>query len=152
MAICGALFCKCAYAQNGDDIRDKIEKIKLEKMVKKMDLDESTAETFKEKYKTFSADLRELTKKRARVYLEMTQNIESGNGLDSLLNEILSIESQIDQKRLDFISDLKTFLTAKQIAVMIVFERKFNMQLKKLLQDYRKLNKIDKEKPKNENN
>jgi uncharacterized protein Yka (UPF0111/DUF47 family) len=153
IAACGALTGRGAYAQNNaDDIRDRIEKIKLEKMVKKMELDESTAEIFKEKYKTFSASLRELTKKRAKAYLEMTQNIESGIGLDSLLNEILSMESQIDKERLDFIADLKTFLSAKQIAIMIVFERKFNIQLRKLLQDYRKLNNLDKEKQKNDNN
>jgi|GEM_PF-1168900 len=147
IAASSALTVRGAFAQNSaDDIRDKIEKIKLEKMVKKMELDQQTAETFKEKYKSFSASLRELTKKRNKAYLEMTQNLESGNSLDSLLNEILNLESQISNERLDFINDLKTFLTAKQIAVMIVFERKFNLQLRKLLQDYRKLNKIEKQK------
>jgi Spy/CpxP family protein refolding chaperone len=139
---------QAAFAQNkNDDIRDKIEKIKLEKMVKKMDLDESTAEIFKDRYKTFSKTLRELNHKRAKAYLQMTQNIESGNGLDSLLDEVLSLENQIDQERLNFVTDLKSLLTSKQIATMIVFERKFNNQLKKLLQNYRKDNK-----QKNENN
>ncbi len=150
---CGLFQARSAYAQNnGDNIRDKIEKIKLEKMVRKMDLDDQTAATFKEKYKEFSSTLGELTKKRARAYLEMTQNIESGNGIDSLLDEILSLESQIDKARLDFLTDLKTFLTGKQIAVMIIFERKFNTQLRKLLQDYRKLNKFDKDKQKDGDN
>ncbi len=141
-------FCSqhATFAQNkNDDIRDKIEKIKLEKMVKKMDLDESTAEIFTDRYKTFSKTLRELNQKRAKAYLQMTQNIESGTGLDSLLDEVLNVENQIDQERLNFVTDLKSFLTSKQIAVMIVFERKFNNQLRKLLQSYRKENKIQNE-------
>jgi Flp pilus assembly protein TadB len=126
------------YAQ--DDIRDKIEKVKLEKMVKKMDLDESTAASFKDRYKLFSKTLRELNQKRAKTYLLMTQNIEGGSGLDSLVDQLIAIESDIYQQRLSFVSDLKAMLSAKQLAIMIVFERKFNTELKKLLKEYRKEN------------
>ena len=126
------------YAQ--DDIRDKIEKVKLEKMVKKMDLDESTAASFKDRYKLFSKTLRELNQKRAKTYLLMTQNIEGGSGLDSLVDQLITIESDIYQQRLSFVSDLKAMLSAKQLAIMIVFERKFNTELKKLLKEYRKEN------------
>jgi ubiquinone biosynthesis protein Coq4 len=123
------------YAQ--DDIREKIEKIKLEKMVKKMELDDATAESFKSKYSSFSKSMKELTKLRAKTYIEMTLNIDGGSGLDSLVDRLLSLESQINQERLDFINDLKSILTSKQIATMIVFERKFNNQLQKLLKEYR---------------
>ena len=40
---------------------------------------------------------------------------------------------------------MKSILTAQQIAKMIVFERKFNNEIKKLLKQYQKDNK--KEKP-----
>jgi hypothetical protein len=126
------------YAQ--DDIRDKIEKVKLEKMVKKMDLDDNTAASFKDRYKLFSKTLRELNQKRAKTYLLMTQNIEGGSGLDSLVDQLISIESDIYQQRLSFVSDLKAMLSSKQLAIMIVFERKFNTELKKLLKEYRKEN------------
>jgi hypothetical protein len=141
LAIIAAVFLigQSAFAQDSkDDLRDKIEKIKLEKMIKKMDLDKSTAESFKEKYKSFSSTIRELNKKRAKAYTEMTQNIESGSGLDSLLDEVIRIEGEINQEKLNFVSDLKSILTSKQIATMIVFERKFNNQLQKLLKEYQK--------------
>jgi len=128
-----------AYSQDSkDDIRDKIEKIKLEKMVKKMDLDDATAETFKEKYKTFSETIRGLNQKRAKTYILMTQNIEGGSGLDSLVDQVIALENEINQQRISFVTDLKSILTSKQIAQMIVFERKFNIELKKLLKEYRK--------------
>ena len=126
-------------SQNGD-LRDKIENIKLDKMTKKLELDETTKETFIEKYKKFSKELRELNKKRAQTYKQITENIESGNNLDSLLNALLEYENEINNKRIDFITDLKNILTSQQIARMIIFERKFNNEIKKLLRKYRKEN------------
>src|SRR5260221_8779102 len=132
MAFSIAGFQRAAAQDNKEDFRDKIEKIKLEKMIKKMDLNDATAVSFKEKYKSFSGNIRELNKKRLNLYLDMTQNIETGSGLDSLLEQSISIESQINQEKLNFVTDLKSILTSKQIIVMIIFERKFNNQLQKL--------------------
>ncbi len=124
------------YAQDkDDDFRDKIENIKLDKMVKKMGLDDATSSVFKDKYKTFSKSMRQLNTLRAKAYKEMTENIENGNGIDTLVTQVLNYESEINQKRMDFVTDLKSTLTLKQIAIMIVFERRFNAQLKKMLQN-----------------
>ncbi len=131
------------YSQ--DDFREKLQEIKLEKLTKKLDLDETTKSSFVDKYKAFAGDMRELNRKRAKTYKLMTENIESGNGLDSLVNQLLDYENQIDARREEFIADMKIILTAKQIAKMIVFERKFNNEIKKLLKKYQKDNK--KEKP-----
>jgi hypothetical protein len=128
-----------------DDFREKLQEIKLEKLTAKLELDETTKSLFIDKYKSFSADMRELNKKRARAYKQMTENVESGNGLDSLVNQLLDYENQIDQRREDFINDMKSMLSAKQVAKMIIFERKFNNEIKKLLKQYQKDNK--KEKP-----
>jgi hypothetical protein len=70
----------------------------------------------------------------------MAANLESGDGLDTLVDRLLEYESRIAKERDDFAADLKTILTDKQIATLIVFERKFNAQLKKILQNYRKRN------------
>ena len=123
-----------------DNIRDKIEKIKLEKLIKRLELDDETAEVFTVKYKNFVSVIKELNQKRVQTYKLMVSNLESGDGLDTLVDKLLDYESRIAKERDDFASDLKTILTSKQIAVMIVFERKFNAQLKKILQNYRKRN------------
>ena len=138
-----ALSYKPAFAQ--DDFREKIQEIKLEKLTKKLELDETTKSTFTEKYKTFSTSIKELNKKRNKAYKLMTENIESGDGLDSIVNQLLDYEAQINQKREDFVTDIKAILTSQQLAKMIVFERKFNNEIKKLLKQYQKDNK--KEKP-----
>lgn len=132
-----------AYSQ--DDFREKLQEIKLEKLTKKLELDETTKSVFTDKYKAFASDMRDLNKKRAKAYKQMTENLESGNGLDSLVNQLLDYEQQINDKREAFVADMKTILTSQQIAKMIVFERKFNNEIKKLLKQYQKDNK--KEKP-----
>jgi len=125
----------------GDNFRDKIEKIKMEKLVKRLDLDDNTAELFKTKYKDFSSKVKELNQKRVIVYKQMLENLESGGGLDTLVAQLLEYESQLYNARESFAEDLRTILTPKQIATMIVFERRFNNELKKILKDFNK-NKI----------
>ena len=89
--------------------------------------------------------MKELNRNRVKTYKQMLDNIESGNGMDSIVNNLLYYEEQINQKREDFVNDLKSILTSTQLAKMIVFERKFNNEIKKLLKQYQKDNK--KEKP-----
>lgn len=136
------------FAQDG--FREKIEDIKLEKLTSKLDLDETTKETFIDKYKSFSKSMRQLNQKRAKAYKLMTENIESGNGLDTLVANLLLYESEISDKRSEFVNDMTTILTSQQIAKMIIFERKFNGEIKKLLKQYQKNNK--KERPFNNEN
>ena len=123
-----------------DNIRDKIEKIKLEKLIKKLELDDKTAEVFIEKYKNFVLVIKDLNQKRVKTYKSIVENLQSGRGLDTLVDQLLDYESRIAKERDNFAADLKTILTSKQIATMIVFERKFNTQLKKILQNYRNRN------------
>ncbi|HWA06073.1 MAG TPA: hypothetical protein VG961_05960 [Ignavibacteria bacterium] len=139
----GFVSMKPAYAQ--DDFREKLQEIKLEKLTKKLELDDNTKTVFMDKYKAFAADMKDLNKKRAKAYKLMTENIESGNGLDSIVNQLLDYEEQINNKREAFVTDMRSILTSQQIAKMIVFERKFNNEIKKLLKQYQKNN--NKEKP-----
>ena len=130
-----------SYLFAQDDFREKIEEIKLEKLTKKLDLDDDVKEVFLDKYKTFSKSMRALNMKRAKTYRLMTENIESGDGLDTIVNRLIEYENEINAKREEFVVDMKSILTPKQIARMIVFERKFNNEIKKLLKQYQKENK-----------
>jgi len=123
-------------AQKKSDIGEKIQKIKLEKLLNKLDLGESTSAVFVEKYRDFGKSLKALNKKRFQTYKLITENLESGNGLDTLVDQMVNLEDQLSQLKQDFTADLKTILTAKQLATMIVFERKFNSEIIKLLKDY----------------
>lgn len=130
------------YAQEkSDKFRDKIEKIKIEKLINKLELDDNTAEVFTAKYKDFSKLIKDLNRKRFKAYKLMVDNLESASGLDTLVDMVIGYETQINDEREKFTEDLKTILSPKQIATMIVFERKFNNEIRKLLKDYKKDNK-----------
>jgi len=124
-----------------DDIRDKIIDIKLDKLTKKLELDETTKSVFIDKYKSFAKTMRELNQKRARTYKLMTENIESGDGLDSLVNQVIENEKEFNDKKIEFANEMKSMLTPKQAAKMIVFERKFNNEIKRLMRQFQKDNK-----------
>jgi len=147
LIIACVIFTSSSYSQiKNDDIWDKIEKIKLNKLTKRLDLDESTSAVFQEKYTAFSKTIRDLNMKRVKYFKLMADNLQSGNGLDTLVQNVLNIEDEINQQRTDFANELKQILTPKQIATMIIFERKFNTQLRKLIQEY---NQKKKNKPEN---
>ena len=137
--IASVIFTKPSFSQvKNDDIWEKIEKIKLDKLTKRLDLDESTTPVFQDKYTAFSKTIRELNMERVKYFKLMAENLQSGNGLDTLVQNVLNIEDEINQQRTDFANELKQILTPKQIATMIIFERKFNIQLRKLIQEYNK--------------
>ncbi len=131
---------KPVYSQ--DDFREKIQEIKLEKLCKKLELDDNTKTIFVDKYKSFSSSMKDLNLKRAKAYKLMTENIESSSGLDTIVNQLLDYEEKINSKREEFVTDMKTILTSQQIAKMIIFERKFNNEIKKLLKQYQRENKF----------
>lgn len=130
------------WSQNkGDDFRDKIENIKIEKLIKKLALSDNDASLFTDKYKAYSKEIRELNQKRFKTYRLMVQNLESGSGIDTLVKMVMSYENELNDKREAFANDLMTFLTPQQMAIMIVFEKRFNNEIRKLLKDYRDSNK-----------
>lgn len=124
-----------------DDFREKIEDVKLEKLTKKLELEETAKNTFIDKYKAFSKTMRSMNQKRVKAFKLMTQNIESGEGLDTLVDKLIEYESEINRAREDFIAEMKAMLSSQQLAKMILFERKFNNEIKKLLKEYQKNNK-----------
>jgi hypothetical protein len=126
---------------NDDEFREKVENIKIEKLIKRLELDDNTASVFTDKYKSYSKEIKELNRKRLKTYKLMVENLESGNGLDTLVNLVIEYENEFNQKRQDFAGVLKSLLTPKQMAVMIVFEKRFNNEIRKLLREYRKENR-----------
>ena len=134
----------CAAQSDGDDFRSRIEKIKLEKLVNKLELDKSTEDVFVQKYKDFHQSIGESNKKRAKIVKQIEKNLDKGSSLDSLINQMFDVEQEITSKRKSFAEDLKTFLTSTQIAEMIIFEKNFALELRKILKEYRRDKKVDK--------
>ena len=110
----------------------------LEKLVKKLELDKSTEDKFVQKYKDFHQSIAELNKKRAEITKQIEMNLEDSEVLDTLFNQMLDVAQEITSKRKSFADDLRTFLTPKQIAQIIIFEKNFALKLRKILKEYGK--------------
>ena len=132
----------CLFAQD-DDFRSKIEKIKIEKLVTKLELDKPTEEVFVRKYKDFYQTIGELNKRRAKIVRQIEKNREQSEALDTLIDRMLEVEQEITTQRKNYAEDLKTYLTMKQIATLIIFEKNFALELRKILREYRKGKKDD---------
>lgn len=131
------LFITGTNAQD-DNFRTKIEKIKVEKLVKKLELDEVTEDVFVQKYKTFRQTVRDLNKARAKIIKQIEKNLDNNEVLDTLIDRMLEVEQEITTQRKNYAEDLKTYLTPKQIATMIIFERNFALELRRILRENRK--------------
>jgi hypothetical protein len=84
------------YSQNkNDDFREKVENIKIEKLIKKLELDDKTAIVFSDKYREYAKDIRDLNIKRLKAYKKMNDNLESGNGLDTLVDQLIIREKNL---------------------------------------------------------
>jgi len=126
-----------AKAQD-DDFRTKVEKIKLEKLTRKLELDKTTEDTFIQRYKAFRQTITELNKQRAKIMRQIENNLDHNDVLDTLIDQMLDVEQEITRQRKNYAEDLKTYLTPKQIAIMIIFERNFALELRKILRGSRK--------------
>ena len=134
------LFCLSAgyCSAQSDDFRSKVEKIKLEKLVNKLELDKSSEDVFIQKYKDFHKSIGESNQKRAKIVKQIEKNLDNGSSLDTLVNEMFDVEQEITSKRKAFAEDLKSVLSSKQMARMIIFEKNFALELRKILKEYRK--------------
>jgi septal ring factor EnvC (AmiA/AmiB activator) len=137
LIIIAFLFITGTNAQD-DNFRTKIEKIKVEKLVKKLELDEATEDVFVQKYKTFRQTIRDLNKARAKIMRQIEKNIDNNEVLDTLIDRMLEVEQEITTQRKNYAEDLKSYLTPKQIATMIIFERNFALELRRILRENRK--------------
>jgi hypothetical protein len=132
------LFLNNYYCYSQEDILDKIHKIKLEKLVDKLEIEGSKAELFRNLYTSYVSEIRELNIQRVKAYKLMTESIENSEKLDSIINSLFDIEQKIHERKKLFFEEIKTVLSTKQIAKMIIFERKFNNEIRKLIKEYKK--------------
>ena len=115
---------------------DELKKIRKEKYLENVSVDDATADRYFEIFDENFLSLRKLNKQK-KDNMEYIENNVEASDISAKIDEILDIESKILEKKRDMFVQLKTFLTPKQIAQSIVFHVKFTKELK---------NQIDKRK------
>ncbi len=117
---------------------DELKKIRKEKYLENVSVDDATADRYFELFDENFLAVKKLSKQKKENMEYIEKNIEAAD-VSARIEEILDIDSKIVEKKKDLYTQLKTFLSPKQIAQSIIFQLKFNKELK---------NQIDKRKDK----
>ncbi|MCW8802980.1 MAG: hypothetical protein OQK57_01185 [Ignavibacteriaceae bacterium] len=136
------IFSTAAFSQKGkwqdEEAREKFEQLEKIKLIETLEMDEETTLRF------FSRQL-EHRKQQDEIQEEIRAKIDdldvtfkSGRvatteEIKSSINEINTLQLQFDKNRVDFINSLSDILSYEQIAKLIIFEKRFRNELRKLL-------------------
>lgn len=109
------------------DSRQKLKKAIKEKLMEKLNIDEPTANNF---FKLFN-EQRKVTNGYNKEKRQLMKSIEENPDASDVIkkiNELIEIDDKINKSRKEFVIELQKFLTPKQIAQSIIFQK----NLKKL--------------------
>ncbi|BDQ01660.1 hypothetical protein [Ignavibacterium sp.] len=116
----------------------KIEQLEKVKLIEALDLTEDQSVRFFARRNEHRREIEKL-EERSDELLRIMENMLDERGEKNpaeqkkLLNEFLDIRIQIENKRKQFILSLNDILTIDQISRLVVFEKKFREEIRKIL-------------------
>ena len=117
---------------------ERVEQYKKIRLMEVLNLDEQTSIRFFARYNKNQVILRDLRKKQvealARVQALRKTNA-ADNEYDKIVSDLLSLENQLNEAKAKYVDELKQVLTSKQLAEYLVFETRFQQNLRDLLRD-----------------
>ncbi|HEY6437413.1 MAG TPA: hypothetical protein VIY47_12545 [Ignavibacteriaceae bacterium] len=136
------LFSTIMFPQKGkwqdEEMRAKFEELENIKLIETLQMDEETTLRFfsrKSEHKLQQDEIREKIKSSIDN-LEVT--LKSGKAittedLKSKINEINNLELHLEKNKVEFLNSLSDILSYEQIAELIIFEKRFKNEVRKLL-------------------
>lgn len=111
----------------------KIEKVKHEKLVKELGLDDQTAPKFFELYEPAEQDIQGLVRQRneeMKKLQTLTNGAKTDADVDPELQRIRDLNQKIESREQNLDTDLKSVLSSRQRARLLVFEHEFNQRIR----------------------
>lgn len=121
-----------------EEAREKFEQLEKIKLIETLELDEETT-------LRFFARRTEHRKQQDEIQFSIQQKIESldvafksgravtVDEIKSNINEINNLQLQLEKNRIEFINSLSDIMSYEQIGKLIVFEKQFRNEVRKLL-------------------
>ncbi len=144
MLICGlAVVSVAAMAQEEQapppgKAYERIEQYKKIRMMEVLNLDEQTAIKFFARYNKNQELIRGLRQKQI-ADLGKVQALRRTKAADSeydkIVSDLLSLEDQMNQAKASYVEELRQVLSSKQLAEYLVFETRFQQNLRDLLRE-----------------
>jgi hypothetical protein len=117
---------------------ERVEQFKKIRLMEVLNLDEQNSIKFFGRYNKYQGLLRDLRKKQAQA-LGRVQALRKSNAAESeygkMVDELLALESQINEAKSKYVEELKPVLTSKQLVEYLVFEARFQQNLRDLVRD-----------------
>jgi hypothetical protein len=117
---------------------ERVEQFKKIRLMEVLNLDEQNSIKFFARYNKYQEHLRDLRKKQVQA-LGQVQSLRKSNAADAeydkMVDELLSLESQINEAKAKYVEELKPVLTSKQLVEYLVFEARFQQNLRELARE-----------------
>jgi len=135
------------FAQRGkwqdEEAREKFEQLEKIKLIETLEMDEETTLRFFARRSEHRKQQDEIQEKIRQKIDNLDVIFKSGrvatvDEIKSGVNEINNLQLQFDKGRVDFVNSLSDILSYEQIAKLIIFEKRFRNEVRKLLIKERK--------------
>jgi len=130
------------FSQKGkwqdEEMRAKFEELENIKLIETLQMDEETTLRFFARKSEHKLQQYEIQEKIKSNIDDLDVLLKSGRAmtteeLKSKIDEINNLELQIDKNKVEFLNSLSDILSYEQIAEMIIFEKRFRNEVRKLL-------------------
>ena len=130
------------FAQRGkwqdEEAREKFEQLEKIKLIETLEMDEETTLRFFARRSEHRKQQDEIQEKIRQKIDNLDVIFKSGrvatvDEIKSDVNEITNLQLQFDKGRVDFVNSLSDILSYEQIAKLIIFEKRFRNEVRKLL-------------------
>lgn len=114
----------------------KFEELQKIKLIEILDLDEESTLKFFARRNAHNNNVEEIKKEEEQIILKMEELVKKEGSIEQyekLLNELINNENNLLKERISFIKSLNDILTKEQIIKMVLYERRFREDVKKLL-------------------
>jgi hypothetical protein len=123
---------------------ERVEQFKKIRMMEVLGLDEQSSIKFFARYNKNLAVMKDLRQQQVQA-LARIQSLRKSKASDAeyakVVSDLRSLEDQVNQTKSKYIDDLKDVLTNKQLAEYLVFELRFQQNLRDLVRDVQQKNK-----------
>lgn len=142
--ISGVLFSQPdGWRGKNDEMRGKFEQLEKIKLIEALGMNEETTLRFFARRSEHQKQQQEIQDKIDKKIEDLDVIFKSGRvvtieELKSDINEITTLQSQLEKNRVEFINSLSDILSYEQIAKLLIFERKFRDEVRRLIMKERK--------------
>jgi hypothetical protein len=120
---------------------ERVEQFKKIRMMEVLGMDEQTSIKFFARYNKNLETMKELRQKQLKALVQI-QSLRKSKASDTeyakVVADLRALEGQVNQTKSQYIDDLKDVLTSKQLAEYLVFELRFQQNLRELVRDMQK--------------